>query len=84
MLNETAAAVTKETEVTFTLEGCEEGILITAEGEGAQASTPEEGKNALTALLMLSLIHIFYDHIASHTFRVVHKNIHAGLHPGAY
>ena len=53
MLNETAAAVTKETEVTFTLEGCEEGILITAEGEGAHASTPEEGKNALTALLML-------------------------------
>ena len=53
VLNETAAAVTKETEVTFTLEGCEEGILITAEGEGAHASTPEEGKNALTALLML-------------------------------
>ncbi len=43
----------KETEVTFTFTGCEEGVLITAEGEGAHASTPEEGKNALTALLML-------------------------------
>ena len=53
VLNETAAAVTKETEVTFTFTGCEEGVLITAEGEGAHASTPEEGKNALTALLML-------------------------------
>ena len=53
VLNETAAAVTKETEVTFTFTGCEEGVLITAEGEGAHASTPEEGKNALTALLVL-------------------------------
>ena len=43
----------KKQRLQFIFTGCEEGVLITAEGEGAHASTPEEGKNALTALLML-------------------------------
>ncbi len=53
LLETTADEVERETGVAFrlVLEG-EEGILITAEGQGAHASTPEVGKNALTALLV--------------------------------
>ena len=42
-----AEGVTKETGVQFELQAEEDAIVITAVGEGAHASTPEEGKNAL-------------------------------------
>ena len=40
-----AEGVTKETGVQFELQAEEDVIVITAVGEGAHASTPEEGKN---------------------------------------
>ena len=48
-----AEGVTKETGVQFELQAEEDAIVITAIGEGAHASTPEEGKNALASLLLL-------------------------------
>lgn len=51
-LEKTAARVEKETGISFTFEADSEQIHITAQGEGAHASTPEEGKNALTGLLV--------------------------------
>lgn len=48
-----AEGVTKETGVQFELQAEEDAIVITAVGEGAHASTPEEGKNALASLLLL-------------------------------
>ncbi len=45
--------VTNETGVRFELLAEEDAIVITAIGEGAHASTPEEGKNALASLLLL-------------------------------
>lgn len=49
----TADKVTKETGVQFEILTDEDSIAITAIGEGAHASTPAEGKNAITALLVL-------------------------------
>ena len=43
----------KETGIGFEISASEEGVLILAEGKGAHASTPQEGKNALTGLLNL-------------------------------
>lgn len=48
-----AEGVTKETGVQFEFQAEEDAIVITAVGEGAHASTPEEGKNALASLLLL-------------------------------
>lgn len=45
--------VEEETKVAFSIRGVNETLEITAEGAGAHASTPDEGKNALTALLLL-------------------------------
>lgn len=45
--------VEKETGVSFEIQGKGNTLEITAIGEGAHASTPKEGKNALTALLYL-------------------------------
>ena len=50
---EKAEQVQKKTGVVFTCEESEGTVIIHAEGEGAHASKPEEGKNALTALLEL-------------------------------
>lgn len=52
-LKEAAGAVEKETGISFRLEGSFPVISITAQGQGAHASTPQEGKNALTGLLVL-------------------------------
>lgn len=55
VLEEAAKAVTAETGVAFEFV-CDGALCeITAVGAGAHASTPEEGKNALTALLKLIL-----------------------------
>ena len=51
ILEETAAVVGAETGISFTFEENDAAFLITAQGEGAHASTPFEGKNALTGLL---------------------------------
>lgn len=51
-LEETAAKVEAETGITFGFEGNFPVVSITAQGEGAHASTPQEGKNALTGLLL--------------------------------
>lgn len=51
-LEETAAEVEKETGISFILEGNFPVMSITAQGGGAHASTPQEGKNALTGLLV--------------------------------
>ena len=48
-----ARQVEQETGIRFTLSVRQEGILVLAQGEGAHASTPQEGKNALTGLLKL-------------------------------
>ncbi len=48
-----ADELTKETKVEFEIHADEDVVAIIAIGEGAHASTPEEGKNALTALLKL-------------------------------
>ena len=51
-LERTAKEVEKETGISFSFEQAEGGMGITAQGEGAHASTPQEGKNALTGLLL--------------------------------
>ena len=43
----------KKTGVSFEIQGMNHTLEITAVGKGAHASTPAEGKNALTALLLL-------------------------------
>ena len=48
-----AKVVEKETGAEFTIKADEDVAMITAEGKSAHASTPEEGINALTALLVL-------------------------------
>lgn len=53
VLAETAKVVETETGVTFGLEQDGAFCTITAAGVGAHMSTPEEGNNALTALLTL-------------------------------
>ena len=50
-LEGTAREVEAETGVSFGFEGNFPVIQITAQGGGAHASTPQEGRNALTALL---------------------------------
>lgn len=50
-MEKTAKAVQEETGISFTFEEAEDGIRITAQGAGAHASTPQEGKNALTGLV---------------------------------
>ena len=52
-LEEKGRETTLSTGVSFLFEAQEQGILITARGRAAHASTPEEGQNALTALLRL-------------------------------
>ena len=49
----TAQEVTEKTGVNFTVSATEKGICIHAEGQGAHASRPEDGKNAVLALLLL-------------------------------
>lgn len=51
-VKQAAAAVTEKTGVTFTVDGGKQ-LTVTAHGVNAHASTPQEGKNALTALLLL-------------------------------
>ncbi len=51
-LSEAAKKTEKETGVSFDFVLEEEGVRVTAQGEGAHASTPQEGKNAITALLL--------------------------------
>lgn len=53
LVRQTGAQVEKETGVSFEIQGMNQTLEITAIGEGAHASTPQEGKNALTALLLL-------------------------------
>lgn len=53
LVREVGLTVEKETGVSFEIKGMNETLEITAIGEGAHASTPQEGKNALTALLLL-------------------------------
>ena len=50
-LEEAAKQMESQTGVSFSLEGQFPKITVTAQGQGAHASTPQEGKNALTALL---------------------------------
>lgn len=52
-LEETARVIEEETGISFSFEGGDSVIEITALGAGAHASTPHEGKNALTGLLLL-------------------------------
>lgn len=53
ILEEIGRKVQEETGITFTFEGGAPAVGITAQGQGAHASTPQEGKNALTGLLTL-------------------------------
>lgn len=52
VLEKLAEEMKEETGISFTFEGNFPEIRITAHGEGAHASTPQEGKNALTGLLL--------------------------------
>lgn len=51
-LEEMAEAVEKETGISFTFRKTGSVMEVTAQGAGAHASTPQEGKNALTGLLV--------------------------------
>ncbi len=53
LVRETGEKVTAETGVVFEIAGKDHTLEITAEGAGAHASTPAEGKNAIAALLLL-------------------------------
>ena len=53
VMEKAAEAVTGETGIRFEFEVEEDSATITAIGEGAHASKPEEGNNALTGLLVL-------------------------------
>ncbi len=53
LVREAGKEVEKETGVSFELVGKDGCLEITACGAGAHASTPQEGKNAATALLLL-------------------------------
>lgn len=53
LVRDTGVLVEKETGVSFEIKGMNHTLEITAIGAGAHASTPQEGKNALTALLLL-------------------------------
>ena len=53
VMEKAAEAVTGETGIRFEFEVEEDFATITAIGEGAHASKPEEGNNALTGLLVL-------------------------------
>lgn len=53
LIRETGKEIFGETGVSFEIQGRNDTLEITAVGEGAHASTPEDGKNALTALLRL-------------------------------
>lgn len=48
-----AGQVEQETGIHFTVTAHQEGVMVLAQGHGAHASTPQEGKNALTGLLKL-------------------------------
>ena len=50
-LEKAAKEITEQTGVTFVFETVEEGVSVTAVGVGAHASLPQDGNNALTALL---------------------------------
>ena len=53
LVRSVASSVTASTGVRFSLKGKNSTLEITATGTTAHASTPEKGKNALTALLQL-------------------------------
>ncbi len=54
VVEEAAARVTTQTKVAFTIESQADGtVKVSAKGVAAHASTPAEGKNALTATLRL-------------------------------
>lgn len=53
LVRETGGQVEAETGVSFEIQGKNNTLELTAVGEGAHASRPSEGKNALTALLVL-------------------------------
>ena len=53
LVREVGEKVTEETGVSFEIQGMNETLELTAEGAGAHASTPAEGKNAIAALLLL-------------------------------
>lgn len=53
LVREKGREVELSTGVSFEIQGRDDTLEITAVGEGAHASTPQEGKNALTALLLL-------------------------------
>ena len=54
VVEEAAARVTAQTQVAFTIESQADGtVKVSAKGVAAHASTPAEGKNALTATLRL-------------------------------
>lgn len=53
LVRSVGAEVEKETGVSFGIQGMNSTLEITAVGKGAHASTPHEGRNALTALLLL-------------------------------
>ena len=54
VVEEAAARVTAQTKVAFTIESQADGtVKVSAKGVAAHASTPAEGKNALTATLRL-------------------------------
>lgn len=53
LVRETGQKIMEETGVSFEIQGRNHTLELTAVGQGAHASTPKEGKNALTALLLL-------------------------------
>ena len=73
LVRETGERITSETGVRFEIAGAPEGLRVCAFGETAHASTPEEGKNALTALLALLSALPFEQDPVTESVRALHQ-----------
>lgn len=83
VIAEKAAALQRETGVVFTCQTAENGVAVHAEGAGAHASKPEDGKNALTALLALLASLELADCGVNESVRKLHRLFPFGDHQAA-
>ncbi len=79
---ETAQRVQEACMVQLTLEEKEDGLQISCHGKAAHASTPEEGNNALTALLSLLAELPLADGGSSRAIAALHRLFPHGDHGG--
>lgn len=75
--------VSAQTGVEFTLTDTEAGLAIYAEGKGTHASTPEEGNNALTALIALLAKSPLSEGQSANCLKALHQSFPHGEHSGS-